>query len=189
MINLLEKVRGLAPQAHIVVTGYYPFLSTESIESGAAELTFVFGIAGEDLDEVSDPPAAMAANSAVFHTVSSESLAAAVAAVNGRTEGEPMIAYADPGYGPENAVFASDPWLWEMTTNPELLDIFDFDLRLFPEDPLLDIRMAACGEPDVAPDLISCIYASVAHPNPAGARAYAEAIIEALRDVEVLPNE
>lgn len=189
MIGLLEEVRTLAPQAHIVVTGYFPFVSTESIESGAAELAIVLGVSGEELDEVSDPLVAMATNSAVFHTVSSESLAVAVATANEMAGGEPMIAYADPGYGPENAVFASDPWLWQMTTNPELLALFDFDLRLFPEDPLLDARMATCREPDVAPELISCIYGSVAHPNPAGARAYAEAIIEALRTLDVLPPE
>ncbi|MCP4594216.1 MAG: hypothetical protein GY842_26095 [bacterium] len=187
MIGLLEKVRSRSPQAPIVVTGYFPFVSEESVESGAEEMALALGIAGEDLEGSDDPLGAMARNSAVFHRVSGESLAAAVAALNASGPGAPLAAFADPGYGPENSIFAPESWLWNLTANPELEQILGIELRLFPEDPLLDYRLEACREPGVAIDLIPCVYGSVAHPNPAGARAYTDAVVDALRQLEVLP--
>ena len=100
---------------------------------------------------------------------------------------EPMIAFADPGFGVENAVFGPDRWLWSMRSVSQLFDGLDLGLELFPEDPIEALRYASCFEVDVEPDVISCIYASVGHPNPTGARAYGDAVIGALGEFGILP--
>ena len=188
MIGLLRRVRQLAPQAHIVVTGYFPFLSEESDFTHVEPWVVAMDSPLFEVDELWETIAVLTTNAAVFHETSRESLANAVDAVNASTSGPPMIGFADPDYGAQNAAFASDPWLWGLTVNDDLVNAFDWgmDLLLFPEDPLLDYRLSACLEPGVCPDLLSCIYASVGHPNPAGARAYADAIIETLRELGVL---
>jgi hypothetical protein len=187
---LLLRLREMAPQAHIVVTGYFPFLSGESALDGIeqwvpTQSTAVFHI-GDFWDTVHD----LTTNATVFHDTSRESLAAAVEAVNADTIGQPAIAFADPNFGPRNATFASEAWLWGLTLNETLAHTFEWgaDLRLFPEDPLLDYRLSACLEAGVLSDFLSCVYTSVGHPNPAGARAYADAIAESLIQLGVLPG-
>jgi hypothetical protein len=125
-------------------------------------------------------------NSIVFRDTAHAGLATAVDTVNEET-GETKIAFVDPGFGPENAVFAQDRWLWSMTNqgSPLLLE-FGIDITLFPEDPMLRAREAACSSPLQEAGLIVCIYASVGHPTPPGERAYASAIIDRLRELGLL---
>jgi len=60
---------------------------------------------------------------------------------------------------------------------------------LFPEDPLRDFRLDNCLADYVKQETISCVYASVGHPNRRGARAYAEAVNACLRQLGVLPAD
>ena len=98
-----------------------------------------------------------------------------------------MAAFADPDFGPENAVFGPDRWLWSMTDDSPMFAGVEVDFELFPEDPLAGFRASACPEIDGIYGLVICLYVSVGHPNPAGARAYADAVITELRELGVLP--
>jgi len=186
MIGLLRKTRSVAPNAPIVVTGYFEFVSSESLEFGAEELAIIQGVARDDLEGIEDPLMSLVVNSVVFDTTSRASLNLAVETVNNDRSNDPPIVFADPAFTDDNAVFASRSFVWNLVQNDELRNTLGFDLRLFPEDPLLDIRVDRCFAPEVIPDVVSCVYASLAHPNPAGARAYADAVIASLQDISVL---
>lgn len=189
MIGLLRKMRSAAPNAPIVVTGYFEFVSSESLELGAEELAIIQGVARDDLEGIEDPLMALVVNSVVFDATARASLNLAVSTVNNDRTDDPPIMFADPAFGDDNSVFASDSYLWNLVSNEELGETLGLDLRLFPEDPLLDARVQQCLEPDVIPDVVSCVYGSLAHPNPAGARAYADAVITSLREIGVLSDQ
>ncbi len=70
--------------------------------------------------------------------------------------------------GPENAAFASDPWL------------FGLNEDLSPEDPMAAERAKACRAAGDRAEPVFCRMASTAHPNPRGAQAFADAILIAL---------
>lgn len=239
MANLLEKVHSTAPQAPIVVTGYFQmvgpqsdlfalqaWLSTQEIEpagedaingEGAGDETPGKSATGEDDDEGGDTGLTpngdgtdgetsaaddsgddatgdldllvdvLTNRSIAFHETARASLAAAVDAVNVSIGGDPMIAFADPGFGPENAVFAPDRWLWSTTADNALFAGIETDLEIFPEDPLLTFRTYVCPDAESIYGLVVCLYLSVGHPNSTGARAYAAAVVTELRGLGVLP--
>jgi len=187
MITLLRLVRERAPNAVIVVTGYFQFVSAETDVSQLEALALSAEGPQEDLDELRLGIASVGQNSAVFDAVARQSLQRAVATVGDASADHPPIVFADPGFGPRNAVFAPDPFLWGLVSRPELEDAMDVPVPVFPEDPLLEYRIEACAEPDARPELLPCLYASVGHNNPKGARRYADVIVQALRDVGVLP--
>ena len=54
------------------------------------------------------------------------------------------------------------------------------------EDPLAEFRAKLCFQAVIV-DPISCLYASVGHPNPTGARVYAAAILQALETNGIIP--
>jgi lysophospholipase L1-like esterase len=188
MANLLIRVRALAPDTPIVVTGYFPFLSLNSDLSEVGTWAVSNDIDLGPIDDLEPALQAFVDNSQAFHDATSSGLAAAVELVAGLDDGDPPIAYVDPGFGPENATFARDAWLWGLTDDLTIARQLDITLDLFPEDPVLDERIDNCARPDVAPNFIACVYASVGHPNPTGARAYADAIATALVDIGLLPE-
>ncbi len=186
IVDLLRKVRTVAPKAHIVVTGYFPIVGPQSDLLGLRQWT---DVQGGDLQ----PPTAgllpkLIANSNLFVESASASLVSAVNTVAGDSNGEPLLAFADPGFDSANAVFAPDGWLWSMTNQNASFEGLNLGLDLFPEDPISDLRLEVCFGRGVVPDLVSCLYASVGHPNPTGARAYADSIVAELRDLGVLPQ-
>ncbi len=200
MFDVLQEVEGLANHAKIVVNGYYPFFSEQSdlttleqwlnILSGqppSDQSGGVSGGGGQD-STLSKTLEQLITNSSIFYEVSSQSLEQAVADVNAETS-PPRAAYADAGYEPANTAFAPDSWIWGLTEKDVLPGGLDlgYDLTLFPEDPLLDYRAALCTDEGVQQDLLTCLYASVLHPNPAGADAYTRAIIAQLRKLGILP--
>lgn len=188
MIDLLLLVAERMPNARIVVTGYYPFISEESVIEDVEQFLIVQEIPFIKPEDIRPFLAGLALGSRQFMQASRAHLQGAVQVVNDLLGGQTVVDFADPQFGPENAAFASEPWLWGLRSNRELEEVLNLgiDVRLFPEDPLLDLRITACTGPDVVPDLISCIYGSVLHPNPAGARAYAGAIAEALGRLGIL---
>ena len=129
----------------------------------------------------------LARKSELFHTASTAHLAAAVEAVNVQSAGPRRAAFADPGFRPQNAVFTPERWLWSLHSEGEMGALFDVDLEVFPEDPLFGYRVARCFEPDVLLGLVGCLFGSVGHPNPAGAEAYADAILIQLQTLAVTP--
>ena len=187
MTTLLRKVRSLAPSASIVVTGYFQIIGPESDLFALNQWRTARGSASEeDEGELVDE---LTQQSIVFHDVAHESLRAAIDAVNAEAHDGPGIVFADPDFGPEHAVFTPDRWLWSMTADSDLFRDLDIELELFPEDPLQEFRLSRCFAPDVIDALLSCLYVSVGHPNPTGARAYADAVVDALRDLGTLSPE
>ena len=210
MVRLLENVHRTVPQAGIVVTGYYQLIGPESDlfalqtwlethetesdadvsasaptdEPGLAEESPTYADHAEDVAALIET---LTTRSVVFLEGAHRNLNAAVNAVNAEIDDGPMIAFADPGFGPENALFGPERWLWSMTNDSALFAGLDVDLEFFPEDPLAGLRAYVCPETNVLGELVACLYASVGHPNPLGARAYAIAIINELRELGVLP--
>lgn len=184
MFKLLDKVRSAAPLAKIVVTGYYPIVSTESKLPELAQYVLVHG--SDDDPAGLGVAAEIAEQSRIFWETAHASLAAAVQEANAREPEPARIAFVDPGFGPQNALFATQPLLWGLTADRIQQAAADEGLTLYPEDPLADLRATGCFNNRLV-DPISCLYASVSHPNPAGARQYAEAILPALEQLGVIP--
>jgi hypothetical protein len=180
---LLTTVLATFPSAAVVVTGYYPIVSTESDMRllfpvlGALGLlaAAVVGSAAVPLVPGAGPvgfgPLETAAlydwvrsrlitRSMLFASVANASLASAVAAAG------PRVALAVPAFGPTNAIFAQDPYVFGVGLSPG---------GLVPLDPVAGARVAAC----LPPDPITTV-ASIGHPNARGARAYADAIAATL---------
>ena len=187
MITLLEEVRARAPRARVVVTGYYPIVGPDSdlfglerwIETQGVELT------AEQQEREGWLLETLAHKSELFHLASAEHLTAAVEASNAAEPEAPPVAFADPGFGPENAVFTDERWLWSLHSEGGLANMFDVELDVFPEDPLFGYRAARCFEPDVLLGLVGCLFGSVGHPNEIGAEAYADAILNELQTLYV----
>ena len=189
MTNLLVLVRSLAPQTPIVVTGYFPFISMDSGTQGAGQVASTQNIpVGED-DITEDILEGMSASSETFHGKSSEQLQLAVASAAELTGFQAPMVFVDAGFGPENATAASEAWLWGLTVGEALQKQLNLDITVIPEDPLLEFRLEDCIKPGVQPDVLTCVYGSVAHPNVAGARAYADAIVDELRRINLLEEE
>jgi lysophospholipase L1-like esterase len=179
MVILLQKVRSLAPQARIAVTAYFPVVSVESDLFGVRQWVLARGEeVGKDALEIKEE---LVSKSSLFYESSLQNLAAAVGAVNAMDESGEKILFAPVDFGASNATFAPDSWLWGLTAENELAEPLEIELKLFPEDQVVDFRSALCGQWEALGDVITCLYASVAHPNVAGAGAYAEAIIDRLR--------
>jgi hypothetical protein len=188
MTVLLQKIRAVAPQAYIVVTGYYPILSDASNLPAGLEV-WVASLEMELQGDITSWLEAAVVNFRTFLDTSHPGLRAAVDAVNASALDDPMVAFADPGFGPENALFAPDTWLWGLTTEFPIVDDLDLDLELFPEDPRFSERISACLENVGAEPSLTCLYTSIAHPNPTGSRVYADAIVAALRQLGVLTGD
>lgn len=186
MATLLFKLGRVAPQALLVVVGYYPIISEES---DALALQIWDQTRGAlDSEGGASVVAELAAQCDFFCRVAHASLRAAVQQLNDAS-GSTIAAFADPGFGPQNATFASDPWLWGLTSEAAFVRGLALNYDLFPEDPLRDFRLDNCLADYVKQETISCVYASVGHPNRRGARAYAEAVNACLRQLGVLPAD
>ncbi len=190
MAALLRRVRERAPQARILVTGYYPIVGPESDIPGISVLASVQDVPTPTdanmegaVSELSptDFIDVLVEQSRVFFEASTANLRAAVDAVAAETDGR--IAYVDAGFQPENAVMASDPWLWGLTRDNERFDDLapsEIAFELFPEDNTQELRVDLCLAPDFPSPSLLCLYVSVGHPNNRGAAAYAEAMLEQL---------
>ncbi len=189
MLALLLHVRERAPQAAIVVTGYYPFVSDQSDLLGISAWLQTLG--QEVVPEGVALRNVLAEHSQTFVDAAHRGLRAAVAHATAANDGGPAsrIAFVDPGFGPENALFAPNSWLWNLTSRNLDIPGLEQDLHVFPEDPMHGFRLEWCFEPQVRSTIIECLYASVAHPNPCGAWAYAAQVLRRLEELEVLPPE
>jgi len=185
MTALLEKVRGSAPQAPIVVLGYYQIVAAESdllgVEAWARSRGItVFPFVGSFRDLAT-------ANSVTFREVSDAALTAVVDAANADVEaGAPVIFVRSP-FGPEHALFTPESRLWGLVADSRVAYLTDLDLELFPEDPLRTFRFGMCDRATTFTSALECVYVSVGHPNPTGAREIADAIVESLQRSGVLP--
>ncbi|TCC53450.1 hypothetical protein E0H75_07100 [Kribbella capetownensis] len=175
---LLPTVLATFPSAAVVVTGYYQIVSDESDMRLLFPAIGALGLLGSlvvpsvlGAGPVGFGPLETAAlyewvrrrlitRSEIFATVANASLAAAVAARS------PRVALAVPAFGPTNAIFAPDPYVFGVGLSPA---------GLLPLDPVASARSAAC----LPADPITTV-ASIGHPNARGAEAYADAIAATL---------
>lgn len=188
MSDLLRQVRSTLPGAAIVVTGYYPMVSEESDSLGLRVWELSRGAIASDGGVPLVPE--LAHQSALFHELTSVNLRAAIAAVQA-ADPAARIGFVDPMFGPANAAFAPEAWLWGVTSENELFEdlnlIQALNLDLFPEDPVQSVRVRLCFDPSSTYTLLDCLYVSLGHPNPTGARAYAAGVVASLRELGLLP--
>ncbi len=188
MRELLAAVRARLPSAAIVVTGYYPFVTDESSTLGLSAWEITRGVIGSD----GEIPLAseLTHQSELFVGLTSAYLAAAVAATQAEAP-DSRIGFVEPRFGAENAAFASEAWLWGVTSDNALFEdlnlIQALNLDLFPEDPVQSVRVQLCADPSNTLTLLECLYASVGHPNPRGSESYAVELVAKLRELGILP--
>jgi hypothetical protein len=183
MTNLLSDAVAKFPNANIVVTGYFRYVSSES---DLTALIPVFSTVGAVIPP--DPlfgglvvmlgyRARAAARSDEFFQESNSSLQSAVDEVNGMTlPGRTrfnQIRFARLNPAPSNSYAASNTWQWLIPTPPLI------------QDEVYEIRAQQCaaafssvdGNPHLLPGApLLCQEASMGHPNVAGAQAYVDTI-------------
>ncbi len=177
MYKLLKDITSKYINAKIVVTGYYQIVSNKSdtvvldgllLALGVCCAGINGGIAALALDKFAID--SIIKNCKTFADYSKECLSKAVDEVN-KIPGHGPVYLAIPQFTENNAVFASDPW------------IYGINIDLTPQD---DPTVAAARKKAVEAanldsiDEFKGIRASAGHPNPKGAQKYAEEVIKLL---------
>jgi lysophospholipase L1-like esterase len=169
MKQLLLDVTTSYPQAKVIVTGYYSPVTENSFQNPGIELFLsalgvLFPITLNGLLTAAAKDS-IVEQTALATTEMNNNLQLAVNAVNA-TLSVPRIFFAHPMFQDDNAVFATNRWLFGI----------DNDLTL--EDEVIDARNAVCMLlPPGAGDQVFCRHASLGHPNAAGANAYFNAVL------------
>jgi len=187
MKELLKEVTKNFKNAKIIVTGYYQIVSAESdlsaltamlvvlgLVAGAAVGGAVGGVVGGVIGAVISVTERdkMVRRSAIFATEAEKKLALAVQETNINL-GTPRVCFANPAFGPANAIFASDPWIYGIN--------WDLSPEDNPPTGVAPTRSDACetaGSSRTNVDI--CKRASMGHPNVLGAKEYARVIREML---------
>jgi lysophospholipase L1-like esterase len=162
MKNLLLPLLDRFSRARMVVTGYYPIVSGQSSFAGVLAPFLPFR---RRLIELSS----------AWRRATDEWLGWAVQEANLHASGpKPRVIYATAAFGPGNCYGAPDTYLW--TLGEALTDGSPLGKqrrgecrRLKPLDPICPIDMAF-------------------HPNRKGARAYADAVIQAVGPFVPVPR-
>jgi lysophospholipase L1-like esterase len=198
MKELLRDTAQKFPNARIVVCGYFQIVSDESnlLELEGALIAYGVigggvvggvpvgvwlgtGLAVQGAFAVAALQPSIAANCRTFADQTRQRLSQAVADVNAEL-GTRRIAFADPKFGPDEAIFARNAKVFGIAG----LSLSFPDPVLTPLDPVAVDRREecdACGDVNTDPkELAICYRASIGHPNERGARKYAEAIFDAL---------
>lgn len=157
----------------VIVTGYYPVLSPRSRPFGIPWLLASEGLTLPSGLDVLAGSNIVIAKCMQFWEESTSALKRAVSKASASLP-QPRIAFADPGFTEDNAVFAGVPWLFGLAN----------DVVMSPQDEVVQERHAACDLAFPPIDWAAreqCYRASAGHPNVSGARQYADAILAALR--------
>jgi lysophospholipase L1-like esterase len=177
MVLLVGQLLTKFERARIIIAGYYEFL-TEQSEAGYIHTlakalgTVPGGIIFDTLIGVTEGwlKRRLLVNCDTFAARSLAAFRQTADEVNRRLDTE-RVFVACPDIKPENAAFASDPWL------------FGINDDLSPQDPLAAIRAKACQSANLSrPKEMFCKIASAGHPNAEGAKAYARAIFALVSD-------
>ncbi len=158
--TLVSDARDAFPNAIVVVTGYFPIASPLTDFDVTRDWRLI-------LHDASDWAAnEFVAQSLYFNRRALYWLRRAVAELDSADSG-PGIVFAHPGFEYENSIEAPSSWLWGVDA----------------DDSVRETRMDGCeaiGEVGVT---ATCPIASTGHPNPAGARRYADVVVDGYRRI------
>jgi lysophospholipase L1-like esterase len=177
---LIELTAYRFPNAKIIATGYYSFFSDSSEKALIKDALSAFGFSMGGLrgilgDLLLDalPTDEFKERSQLFCASSRDLI---VQIIHELTTVAPDLSarlfFADPAFGDDNAMFAPETYL------------FGVNHDLTPQDPLAQERADLCAQYLDRLDPmqeVACPNASVGHPNTAGARCYADAILRQIR--------
>jgi lysophospholipase L1-like esterase len=189
----LDGIRKTFPRAKVLVTGYYPVVSSQTDADEVFQFTrrvidaaidaelevpgpLLHVVAanenlagrGEVFDRLFVPDLAERCNrwTDAMHTLLRQ-------AVDWLNASGGVAAFVDPGFQPQHAIFAPESLLWPFEKGN-------------PQDPMADLRRRVCDEKGIAGfDRLVAECASLGHPSPLGARRYAEALIAQARAIGV----
>jgi hypothetical protein len=175
---LLPQVLAAFPHAAVIITGYYPIVSSETDPN---VLKSLLGFEGISTLAVAISKDELVERSNAFSDAALSGYTQLVNDTN-RSLGKPRVALAWPGFTAGNSYGAPSRYLF-------LLGEFEEDeergkkWQAPPGDwatpqGIAYYRGEECSKDD--PSSIKCFDASMGHPNPAGAQAYANAIITQL---------
>ena len=175
MLLLIRQLLDKFKNAQIIMIAYYEFITEHSEDAFVQKLVHAFGKApaGVIVDAALDVAKGLIKQRLLTNcdTFSDSSLAAfqkTAAELNALNSGKPRVFVARPDIKPEHSTFTDDPWLFGLQDD------------LTAEDSQALARAEACKAAGDRADKLFCKTASVAHPNPKGAEAYAEAIFKLL---------
>jgi len=205
MESLLKRIARGFPNAQVLVTGYYRIVSEDTDDNAfLRQLVKKINSGKPEARRMTDRQMRqkLIAISELWFRESTASLEYAVSKANADVEssaGSPRITFVEIGYAPEHAFAAASTLLWNFvfgSTNlsgiRKLVVALSFGTAAYkPNDDVRESRVKSCNVTYKKPKgiketkaekqyreerLMICRYASLGHPNQAGALIYAEAI-------------
>ncbi len=157
----------------VVLTSYFPIFSKASDFNRIAEYLIGNLVLVPQQQELASQRVIIldrvVENAQAFWHESTAALKASITSV-----GSTRIRFAEVPFQDENAMFAHDPWLWEVHLK---------GVELVPEDPVAAARKIACDKFHPNPlDRMACYIASAGHPNVKGSAAFKDTILQVLAD-------
>lgn len=171
MLALLKQVTQRFPNALVLLLGYYPALSQQSLHEGVELIySLVHGVRFAPLCEPDLFRAGIVEHCLRFWTLSTGRLRGAVDIVN-REAGRTRAIFVDSGMTEVNAAYAPQSLLWEV----------DLDNPESAPDEAAQARRAASELVAAGPlQTRQCCLSAAAHPNVAGAARMAQQCIQVL---------
>ena len=195
---LLMRITDAFPNAHVVITGYYPILSEKSANDffmRALAKRFYSPEAGAPKTNDRALRARLIAISREWYHTSDQMLSAAARKADAQLQARgsrPRVLFADAGFTPEQSFAAKHSRLWGFDASAlrKLLVVFTLGrVQLRANDERRSQRGELCNALLLPPlsespeqkmmredRLLRCRLAAVGHPNRKGAAMYADAI-------------
>ena len=202
---LLQRVTSSFPQAQVIVTSYYPIVSTQTADNAfLRQLVKKLNNQRPEARRMTDKEMRqrLVAISDEWYKTSTASLADAVMRTNGAATPVlllPRVMFAEIQFGPEHVFAAPETLLWTFlfaSTNvsgfAKIVVLLSFGTAAYKaNDHVRESRIKSCEQAFKKPkgvketkeqkeareDLfLICRYASLGHPNHMGALVYTEAI-------------
>jgi lysophospholipase L1-like esterase len=200
--NLLARILTSFPNAHLIVTGYYPFFSESTrndfILRGLATKFFKYQRNGGTKMGHKEAFEVLKNNSRQWYESSNSRLSEAVSNVNvAAGQSRPRATFVKIEFPADYSFAAPKTHLWDLDRSPfrMVLLLLSFGRVLLPSnDQMRSERSATCSEiykPQAnetreqnnnrKTNRLLCRYAALGHPNKKGAVLYAEAITNVLK--------
>lgn len=197
---LLGRIATTFPNAHIVVTGYYPILSERSANDFFMRALYERLYTGTEPMNTKQLRGRLIEISREWYQATNRMLAAATEKVDAQLSARgsrQRALFAQVGFLPEHSFAAPQSRLWGFNASAirKLLVILTLGrVTLNTNDERRKQRSANCNEIFARPAgetkeqkaqrenrLMQCRLAAIGHPNPKGAQMYAEAINQQLK--------